>query len=1124
MKKHTTKINSPSRRAIRFLFNLFLALFMLISVTGVSFAASYHPQSSGERFAEDPYDLWQGEFLDFAPPSPDLLQLQQPDGTTLEARLTPMETGGQIETLDGYTIVQDEQEWWTYAQNDDGVTNPSGKVVPSSLKVGKDLPYGLTKKVGQTKSVWLNDKGNDKRDEVFEAVRKVQSPNNSIFTAGDVEPKRYRYVVILVQYQDVKFEPYQTREWFQERISGLGTSPTGSVTDLYFENSYGHFIPELDVYGPVTSSYDMAKFDYQLSGGWSVSRAISNEIGDLVKDMVPWDEYDNDRVVYTSRGEEYRSVDMVVLLHAGPGKEATGIDGQIWSHASTANFRTGYFGEDDRELRIRASNTCPAIGFNIGVTAHEMGHSIGESDYYATSYNNAGSGDWEIMAGGSWMGDNPAGSNPMHFNPFSKVNQGWVETQVITDTTYGVELWPRSLAPTIVEIPLGGSGSSSIGAEERLYIEYVSNRAPGAIFDKAAHGSGLLIWHYDRGGSQNNPARLRMAVVEYDFRDGTQELRLNLNRGEPTDPWTDTTLGITPFTEPNTNRNTPLDGTTISGWHFMNISQLGQTMTFDAIRADGVTTKLGIDRPAFAQQPVIAGTGPAMFTTLLYNLTSDPLAGVKVEFIATLDGQQVKVAESTITTLDPGVPTTVSAVWDQPVSGKFAVQAKASHTGDEASAEGVVRVFSRTASVLVVDDDDGYTAEEAFEGVLTSLGVPYVLVDRTDDVDFSLYDLIIWSAGQAGRQNGQLNPDQRTALKAYLDAGGKLLMSSPRLAAALAATGSAAGVDPTMLRDYFGSAYPMSSQMGGGEIYGLGHPIGGFGTFQLRAFPGRDIQDYLQPAESQIGSVSPLFTWSFGDYLGMEVIGDEVHNNFKVVYFGFNFSQVISGNDRLTLAQQVLDQFGISFTYFDKSTYLMQKSGAVKLTLHDFGASSPQAFVTSDAQPEGVMIALSPEGSPGTFTGILNVQKTASNGGTLKVNDVDTLMVQYQDSLGHDIWSSAAVLLKVDNDLPAVIHHDLISKATDAQDLPVLAVVTDDIRVQKVELFYRVAGNTKFIRVPMQENHRQGYTAVIPASAVTPLGVEYYIVARDSEDNMTYKASEGIPAYIVVQPRTLGMQ
>jgi hypothetical protein len=58
----------------------------------------------------------------------------------------------------------------------------------------------------------------------------------------------------------------------------------------------------------------------------------------------------------------------------------------------------------------------------------------------------------------------------------------------------------------------------------------------------------------------------------------------------------------------------------------------------------------------------------------------------------------------------------------------------------------------------------------------------------------------------------------------------------------------------------------------------------------------------------------------------------------------------------------------------------------------------------------------------------------------------------------------------------------------------------------------------------MQENHRQGYTAVIPASAVTPLGVEYYIVARDSEDNMTYKASEGIPAYIVVQPRTLGMQ
>jgi M6 family metalloprotease-like protein len=1117
--KRSHRLNPTLARKIYLIFNILLVSIMLLVPLSAGTASGNFDQPPPDRFAEDPYDLWTEEFLDFAPPNPEVLELVQPDGASVQALLTPMETGGQLETPDGYTILQNEAGWYTYAEMVDG------KLAPSSRIVGRDLPEGLAKKLGQTKSIWLDDQGNDKRDKVFEALKNVQSPNNSIFTANDIEPKHYRYVVILVEYQDVKFEAYQTREWFQAQVSGLGTSPTGSVTDFYFEKSYGRFLPELDVYGPVTSDYNMAKFDYQLPGGWSVSAAINNEIGAKVKDMVDWDQYDNDRVVYTSQGVQYRSVDMVVLLHAGPGKEATGVAGHIWSHASTANFRTGQYGTDGRELRIRGSNTCPAIGFNIGVVAHEMGHTIGESDYYATSYNNAGTGDWEVMAGGSWMGDVPAGSNPTHFNPYSKANQGWIETIKITETTLGIQLRPRSVAPDIIEIPLGGSGSGSTGAEERLYVEYVSNRAPGAIFDKAAHNSGLLIWHYDRGGSQNNPARLRMAVVEYDYRDGTQELRLNLNRGEPTDPWTDTPLGITPYTSPNTNRDTPLDGTVLTGWHMMNISPLAPVMTLDIIHADGVTARLGIDRPSFVQQPVIVGSGPAELITKVYNLTDAPLQNVQVQFLAALGGGQSVIAETSIAELVPGAPTVVSAVWQAPVAGKFTVEARASIPDEATSAAGILRVFKRTAPVLIVDDDDGYTAEEAFEGALDSLGVPFVVVERTASLDtLSQHDLVIWSAGQAGRQKGQLNDQERADLKAYLNAGGKLWMSSPRLAAALAATGAAPGVDPTMLRDYFGAFYPMSSQAGGGTIYGLGHPIGGDGVFQLRAFPGRDIEDYLRPATSQIGTGTMLFSWSFGDYLGTEVIGDAEHNNFHVVYFGFNFSQVISGDDRLLLAQQVLDRFGLSTIYFDKATYLMQTSGAVKVTLRDVDAINPVALVSSDAQPAGVLVTLSPTPSPGTFTGVLNVQKTASSGGALKVNDIDVLSVSYEDQLGHTIWAAADVLLKLDNDQPATIFHDLIYKAIDAQDLPVMAVVTDDIRVQKVELFYRVAGAASFTRVPMFENHRHAYIAVISAGAVSPLGVEYYVVARDSQGHMSSAASQDVPAYVVVQPRTLGMQ
>jgi M6 family metalloprotease-like protein len=1124
------KITWP--RLFNLLLNLLLVLFMLVSTFGV--ASSQQTTPPEDRFADDPYDAWGEDFLDFVPPNPEPVELAQPDGSTLQAMLTPMETGGHLETLDGYTVVKDDQGWWTYAQPGDGVSVPVDQAIPTNLIPGRDAPNGLAKKVGQHKSIWLDDQDNDKRDAIFEAVKEVQSPNASIFVTENGVVKNYHYVVILAEFQDVKFEPFQTPQYFRDQISGLGTSPTGTVSDLYFEMSYGQFLPDFEVIGPFTLPGNMYAYDYQLPGGKSVTGMINDlapQLAALGTDW--WDQLDNDRVVYTSQGVQYRSVDMAVVLHAGPDKAATGQPGQVWSHASNANFITGVATSDNRQVRIRGVNTVPAIGFNIGVVAHEMGHTIGESDYYDTNYRSMGSGDYDLMAGGSWMGNDPAGSNPTHMNPFSKVNQGWVIPIEITNTTLGVSLRPRSVTPDVVVIPLGGSGSGSggVGANERIYIEFLSNRVPGAIFDKGSYSSGVLIWHYDRGGSNNKPssapARYRMGVQEYDFRDGTQELQLNLNRGEPTDVWWDTALGMTPDTTPGTNRNRPLTvgGSTKTGWYLMNISGVGPEMTLDIVQEADVAEKLGVDRPRLAQQPVIAGSGPADLTTKVYNLTAADLQNIKVQFLATVGEQKVQVAETSLATLPAGAPTIATATWQEPLIGKWNIEAVASVESHSVSTPGMARVFARPAPVLIVDDDDGYTSEEAFEGTLTSLGMPYVLVEHTAPLaTLQQYELVIWEAGQAGRYQGQLDLQEIADLKAYLNAGGKLWMASPRLANALGSgtTGASSGVDPAMLRDYFGATYPMSSQAGGGMITGLGQLIGGTASIELRQFPGRAIEDYLDPGFSTFGTVIPLFTWSFGHHLGMEVFGDAAHNNFHVVYFGFNLSQVIAGNDRLALTQQVLDSMGIATVYFDKNTYLMQRSGALKVTVHDPDATAPQMVVSSKAQPDGVILPLEPTEIPGTFTGVLNMQKTSSSGGAIKVLNTDVVKVVYEDNPGHSLWDTADVLLKTDKDLPATIYHDLIYIATDAQNLPVMAVATDDIRVQKVELYYRVAGSGAFIFLPMEETFRDAYTALIPATAVTPMGVEYFIHARDSKGTLTYVGSGAVPNFVVVQPRTLG--
>ena len=111
-------------KAFRLVLNILMVAFMLMASFGAGFASSGEGVPPGERFAADPYELWQGEFLDFAPPSPKILELLQPDGAMIQARLTPMETGGKLETPGGYTILKNGEGWWTFAELGDGYTNP----------------------------------------------------------------------------------------------------------------------------------------------------------------------------------------------------------------------------------------------------------------------------------------------------------------------------------------------------------------------------------------------------------------------------------------------------------------------------------------------------------------------------------------------------------------------------------------------------------------------------------------------------------------------------------------------------------------------------------------------------------------------------------------------------------------------------------------------------------------------------------------------------------------------------------------------------------------------------------------------------------------------------------------
>ncbi len=180
--------------------------------------------------------------------------------------------------------------------------------------------------------------------------------------------------------------------------------------------------------------------------------------------------------------------------------------------------------------------------------------------------------------------------------------------------------------------------------------------------------------------------------------------------------------------------------------------------------------------------------------------------------------------------------------------------------------------------------------------------------------------------------------------------------------------------------------------------------------------------------------------------------------------------------------------------------------------------------MTSQAQPAGVLVNVRPTAYPGTYTGVLTVRVNGMTRGTLKVNPVDEIRVGYTDAGGRDIWSTATTLQRPADELPAIVYHDLIDNAFDGRALPVMVIATDDIRVENVVLYYRYARTGSWQKAPMAESYRFAFTATIPASHVTAVGVEYYVTATDMRGHVTSVGSAAAPNFIVVQPRTVGLE
>lgn len=501
------------------------------------------------------------------PASPNPFRLTQPNGKSFNATLVGDEWGYRIETVAGYTVIQDSEGYWTYAKEVEGL------IAPSPYRVLSSDPYflGLTPHVGGSVR-------NDGSSQIIGGI-KVREQQHSVNAVMNGSKKA---IVVLINFTSM-FNPNSTNisKYLPSYYTNLifNMSNNMSMNRYFNETSRGVMTVEGVIAGGKWHTSDYSE-DYwgqfsSASGRDSANDCIFNLAREaLIKadSDINYSQYDADGDGKIESGEL-----AVIVVHAGCPEEQGTCDGwstrAIWSHAwnifgsaytntSNTTFRCipkTFVSENGRlqdlildGVRLSTNSTDEEIncGLNcvgeyvmlaesspMGTFAHEFGHFLGLPDLYAIS----SIGEWGLMGHGSWLGGGVGvknGTSPAHLSAWSKYFLGWINPIKINSTMRNVEVTQIETngsfymifnngndTPGNLDWSYNSSGVGGGGTGEYFLIE---NRQRVG-FDAYLPGTGLLVWHIDETETGD--------LVVLEQADGLADLNNGRNRGDAGDPF-----------------------------------------------------------------------------------------------------------------------------------------------------------------------------------------------------------------------------------------------------------------------------------------------------------------------------------------------------------------------------------------------------------------------------------------------------------------------------------------------------------------------------------------------------------------------------------------------------------
>lgn len=490
------------------------------------------------------------------PAFPGRLHYTQPDGTVVTYYLRGDEHCHWLETIDGHLLQRAADGYLKYATIDGDslrasalpyTGNDAAAMGKMKLLSHSNLPKGITPKAVGDPSL---------------------SHSQSFPTTGN-----RRLLMLLVDFADT--QTIIPSSDFDNMMNASGYNGIGSFRDYYLENSYGALNIETTVVGWIKLPSNKSAYSTT-----DMTALISDAIN-AINDEIDFTQFDND-------GDGI--LDGLSIVHQGYGQEVSGSYSDIWSHSGDLLSEVYADGVKVQTYTIQPELLSDNTQMTVGVFCHEFGHNLGAPDFYDANYEQDGSfigtGEWDIMSGGSWSELNTPGDCPTHFNMWQKMQYGWVEPQYLTESCSVTDI------PSATEQAVG-----YIMNTQREGDYFVIENRTQTSFDRTLPGSGIIIYHADESRIRSS---LQTNTVNTDYNQGLYTVCASATTDPGTTPASygdidsdgapfPGSYGVTEFSDATTPSAHSNDGK-YSYMALRNIVADGGTASFDFVKGETPAT------------------------------------------------------------------------------------------------------------------------------------------------------------------------------------------------------------------------------------------------------------------------------------------------------------------------------------------------------------------------------------------------------------------------------------------------------------------------------------------------------------------------------------------------------